>query len=184
MMMMLVISYVNLALSVCDDVIVLFQSHSTYSKCLVFFIFSKYLWLELYFNDLNSTADELLQDFKMSLQPSQMCIIPKVHSLRARLLAAVVPVMGQVEKCRQQSRKWQRRNVVRPPSLQVVLDVTQYLLGAGGAESGGGGHDVRGFDELWPLLLSMGPILKMDSSMQHDDDSGPQRVYWLPIRQS
>lgn len=38
--------------------------------------------------------------------------------------------------------------------------------------SGGGGHDAGSFDELRPvLLLSMGPTLKMDSNMQHDDVS-------------
>lgn len=42
----------------------------------------------------------------------------------------------------------------------------QYLLGAGG-----GGQAVGGFDELWLTLLSMGPLLEMDSNMQRDDDS-------------
>lgn len=60
------------------------------------------------------------------------------------------------------------------------LVVMQYLLGAGGTVSGGEGHDVGGFDELRPMLLSVGPILKMDSNMQHGDDSQLQRVYWLP----
>lgn len=56
----------------------------------------------------------------------------------------------------------------------------QYLLGAGGGVSGGGGHAAGGFDELRPMLLSMEPLLEMDSNMQRDDDSQPQRLYWLP----
>lgn len=47
----------------------------------------------------------------------------------------------------------------------------QYLLGAGGSVSEGGGHAAGGFDELRHMLLSMGPLLEMDSNMQHDDDS-------------
>lgn len=46
----------------------------------------------------------------------------------------------------------------------------RYLLGAGGIVSGGGGHAAGGFDELRPMLLSMGLLLEMDSNMQHDDD--------------
>lgn len=45
------------------------------------------------------------------------------------------------------------------------LAVMRYLLGGGSTVSAGGGHDAGGFDELWPALLSMGPILKMDSNM-------------------
>lgn len=61
------------------------------------------------------------------------------------------------------------------------LFVMQYLLGAGGSVSGVGGHAAGGFDELWPMLLSMGPILEMDSNMQReDDDSQLQRLDWLP----
>lgn len=56
----------------------------------------------------------------------------------------------------------------------------QYLLGAGGGVSGGGGHAAGGFDELRPMLLSMEPLLEMDSNMQRDDDSQTQRLYWLP----
>jgi len=56
----------------------------------------------------------------------------------------------------------------------------QYLLGVGGGESGGGEHAAGGFDELRLMLLSMGPLLEMDSNMQHDDDSQIQRHYWLP----
>lgn len=38
--------------------------------------------------------------------------------------------------------------------------------------SAGGGHDVGSLDELrLVLLLSVGPILKMDSNMQHGDVS-------------
>lgn len=68
----------------------------------------------------------------------------------------------------------------RPPLPPCGLFVMQYLLGAGGSVSGGGGHAAGGFDELRPKLLSMGPILEMDSNMQHDDDSQIQRLYWLP----
>lgn len=57
----------------------------------------------------------------------------------------------------------------------------QYLLGAGGSVSAGGGHAAGPLDELWPMLLSMGAILKMDSNMQDgDDDSRLQRFDWLP----
>lgn len=58
----------------------------------------------------------------------------------------------------------------------------QYLLGAGGTVSrGGGGHAAGSFDELRLMLLSMGPILEMDSNMQYDDDDSQiQRPYWLP----
>lgn len=88
-------------------------------------------------------------------------------------------VLNKMERFRQQSRKWQCRNDGCPlPRCRVV--VMQYLLGAGGTMSGGGGHDVGGFDELRPvLLLSIGPILKMDSNMQHDDVSWLQHIYWL-----
>lgn len=44
--------------------------------------------------------------------------------------------------------------------------------------SGGGGHTAGAFDELRPMLLSMGPLLEMDSNMQHDD-SQLQRHDWL-----
>lgn len=88
-------------------------------------------------------------------------------------------VVNKMEPFRQQSRTWQCRNDTCPlPRCRVV--VMWYLLGAGGTVSGGGGHDVGGFDELRPvLLLSVGPILKMDSNMQHDDASWPQQSYWL-----
>jgi len=56
----------------------------------------------------------------------------------------------------------------------------QYLLGAGGSESGVDGHAAEGFDELRPMLLSMGPLLEMDSNMQHDDGSQIQPLYWSP----
>lgn len=55
----------------------------------------------------------------------------------------------------------------------------QYLLGAGGSASEGGGHAAGVFDELRPMLLSIGPLLEMDSNMQHDDDSQLQRHYWM-----
>lgn len=70
------------------------------------------------------------------------------------------------------------------PSLPLLppcgLLVIQYLLGAGGMVSGGGGHAAGGFDELRLMLLSIGLLLEMDSNMQHDDDSQPQHLYWLP----
>lgn len=103
-----------------------------------------------------------------------MCIILK-FPLHSRLLAAVVHVMRWVEKCRQQSRKWQCRNEPHPPCGLVAM---QYLLGAGGTVSGGGGHDVGVFDELRPMLLSMGPILKMDSNMMMN--LSYSESYWLP----
>lgn len=46
--------------------------------------------------------------------------------------------------------------------------------------SAGGGHAAGGLDELRLMSLSMGPILEMDSNMQHDDDSQPKRLHWLP----
>lgn len=51
------------------------------------------------------------------------------------------------------------------------LFVMQYLLGVGGGVSGGGGHAAGLFDELWHMILSMGPLLEMDGNMQHDDES-------------
>lgn len=88
-------------------------------------------------------------------------------------------VVNKMEPPRQQSRTWQCRNDTCPlPRCRVV--VMWYLLGAGGTESGGGGHEVGGFDELRPvLLLSVGPTLKMDSNMQHDDAFWLQQSYWL-----
>lgn len=63
------------------------------------------------------------------------------------------------------------RTLPLPSSL-----VMRYLLGAGGSESGGDGHAAGGFDEPRPALLSMGPLLKMDSNMQHDDDSDTEML--------
>lgn len=95
------------------------------------------------------------------------------------LCSRVNAVLNKMEPSRQQSRTWQCRNDTCPlPWCSVV--VMWYLLGAGGTESGGGGHEVGGFDELRPvLLLSFGPTLKMDSDMQHDDASWLQQSYWL-----
>lgn len=36
--------------------------------------------------------------------------------------------------------------------------------------SGGGRCAAGDLDGLWPVLLSMGPLLEMDSNMHHDDD--------------
>lgn len=68
--------------------------------------------------------------------------------------------------------------------MNGVLFVMQYLLGAGGSVSGGGGRAAGGCDELRPMLLSMGPLLEMDSDMQHDDDAQAQRLDWLRLNQS
>lgn len=55
----------------------------------------------------------------------------------------------------------------------------QYLLGAGGSASEGGGHAAGVFDELRPMLLSIGPLLEMDSNMtmtrSYSDTIGCQR---------
>lgn len=65
------------------------------------------------------------------------------------------------------------------------LAVMRYLLGGGGTVSAGGGHDAGGFDELRPALLSMGPILKMDSNMvMMMKLLKLKRCYWLLVSHS
>lgn len=68
-----------------------------------------------------------------------------------------------------------------------LLAVMRYLLGGGGTVSAGGGHDAGGFDEPRPALLSMGPILKMDSNMMMmmmRKLLKPKRCYWLLVSDS
>lgn len=66
------------------------------------------------------------------------------------------------------------------------MAVMRYLLGGGGTMSAGGGHDAGGFDELRPALLSMGPILKMDSNMMMMRRKllKLKRYYWLLVSDS
>lgn len=47
--------------------------------------------------------------------------------------------------------------------------------------SGGGGHAVGGFDELW-LTVLRGSLLEMDSNMQHDDDDSDTVTLLAPSR--
>lgn len=76
-------------------------------------------------------------------------------------------------------QKWTAPPHRPAPSLPPCgLFVMQYLLGAGGSVSGVGGHAAGGFDELRLMLLSMGPLLEMDSNMQRDDGSQIQQHYW------
>lgn len=70
----------------------------------------------------------------------------------------------QAAKQKMTMQKWTAPPPPPPPPLPPCgLVVMQYLLGAGGTVSAAGGHGVGGFDELRLMLLSMEPILKMDS---------------------
>lgn len=55
---------------------------------------------------------------------------------------------------------------VSVPECSVVLFVIQYLLGPGVCVSAAGGHAVWGLDGLRLMILSMAPLLEMDSNMQ------------------
>lgn len=85
----------------------------------------------------------------------------------------------QAVKQKMTMQKW----TTPPPHPPCGLFVMQYLLGVGGSESGVGECAAGGFDELRLMLLSMGPLLEMDSNMQHDDDDDDSQIqtrHWLP----
>lgn len=103
-----------------------------------------------------------------------MCIILK-FPLHSWLLAAVVHVMRWVEKCRQQSRKWQCRNEPLP-SMWAGCDavpvgcwrhcVWRWWTWCGGF--------------WWAAAHVIVNGTNPENGQQHDDESQLQWVYWLP----